>query len=56
MVKTLQDLCLFCVARHIADINRLGNYLSHRHKEMLIERMCWHGAWVRSWRRVDRDV
>lgn len=42
MVKTLQECCLACIARHIASINRLGNYLSLKHKQMLLERMCWH--------------
>lgn len=42
MVKTLQDICLACVARHITDITRLGSQLSRRYKEILIERMCCH--------------
>ena len=42
MVKTLEEICLSCVARHIAGINRLGNQISRRHKELLIERMCCH--------------
>ena len=43
MVKSLQDWCLACIAVHIASYNRLGNFLSLRHKELLLERMCWHG-------------
>lgn len=43
MVKTLQDFCLACIARHISYYGRLGNFLSLRHKEVLLERMCWHG-------------
>ena len=42
MVKTLHDCCLACIARNISSYNRLGNYLSLRHKEILLERMCWH--------------
>lgn len=42
MVKTLQDCCLACIARNISSYNRLGNYLSLRHKEILLERICWH--------------
>lgn len=42
MVKKLQDFCLACIARNISSYNRLGNYLSLRHKEVLLERMCWH--------------
>lgn len=42
MVKTLQDICLACVARNIAGITRLGSQLSRRYKELLIERMCLH--------------
>ena len=43
MVKTLQDCCLACIARHISSYNRLGTFLSRLHKESLLERMCWHG-------------
>lgn len=43
MVKSLQDICLGCIARSVSSFNRLGTYLSHRHKEVLLERMCWHG-------------
>ena len=42
MVKTLQDFCLACIARNITFYGRLGNFLSLRHKEVLLERMCWH--------------
>lgn len=42
MVKKLQDCCLSCIAKNIASYNRLGSYLSLRHKEILLERMCWH--------------
>lgn len=42
MVKTLQDCCLACIARNISSYNRLGSYLSLRHKEILLERICWH--------------
>lgn len=42
MVKSLQDFCLACIARHISYYSRLGNFLSLRHKEVLLERMCWH--------------
>lgn len=42
MVKKLQDCCLACIARNISSFNRLGSYLSHRHKEILLERICWH--------------
>lgn len=42
MVKSLQDCCLACIARNISSYNRLGSYLSLRHKEILLERICWH--------------
>lgn len=42
MVKTLQDCCLACIARNISSYNRLGSYLCLRHKEVLLERICWH--------------
>ena len=42
MVKSLQDFCLACIARNISSYNRLGNFLSLRHKEILLERICWH--------------
>ncbi len=42
MVKSLENYCLACIARHITTYSRLGNYLSLRHKEVLLERMCWH--------------
>ena len=42
MVKTLQDCCLACIARNISHYNRLGSYLSLRHKQILLERICWH--------------
>lgn len=42
MVKSLQDFCLACIARNISNYNRLGNFLSLRHKEVLLERICWH--------------
>lgn len=31
-----------CIARNISSYNRLGSYLSLRHKEVLLERICWH--------------
>lgn len=46
MVKTLEDICLACVARHVANINRLGSQLSRRHKEVLIQRMCCHNLFT----------
>lgn len=42
MVKTLQDCCLACIAKHISSYSRLGSCLSLRHKEVLLERICWH--------------
>ncbi len=42
MVKTLHDCCLACIARNISSYNRLGSCLSLRHKEILLERICWH--------------
>ena len=42
MVKKLEDYCLACIARHISSYSRLGNYLSLRNKQVLLERMCWH--------------
>lgn len=42
MVKTLHDCCLACIAKNISSFNRLGTYLSLRHKEILLERICWH--------------
>lgn len=42
MVKTLQDCCMACIARNISSYSRLGSYLSLRHKEVLLERICWH--------------
>lgn len=41
-MKKLQDCCLACIARHISSYNRLGSYLSLQHKEVLLERICWH--------------
>jgi len=41
-VKSLHDCCLACIARHISHFNRLGSCLSLRHKEILLERICWH--------------
>lgn len=42
MVKSLHDCCLACIAQNISSYNRLGAYLSLRHKEILLERICWH--------------
>ncbi len=42
MVKTLQEWCLMCIARHISTYSCLGSFLSRRHKELLLERMVWH--------------
>lgn len=42
MVKRLQDCCFSCIAKNIASYNRLGSYLSPRHKEILLEWMCCH--------------
>lgn len=47
MVKTLQDCCLACIARHFSSYQRLGNYLSSLHKEILLERMCYHGLFTK---------
>ena len=41
-MKSLQDLCLSCIAKNIASYNRLGSYLCTRHKAILLERVCWH--------------
>ena len=43
MVKTLRDCCLASIARNISTISRLGTFLSVRDKEILLERLCWHG-------------
>ena len=43
MVKTLRDCCLAWIARNISTISRLGTFLSVRDKEILLERLCWHG-------------
>lgn len=48
MVKTLQDCCLACIARNISHYSRLGNYLSLRHKQVLLERICWHSLLTES--------
>ena len=43
MVKSLRDCCLACIAKNISTISRLGTFLSVRDKEILLERLCWHG-------------
>lgn len=42
MVKSLVDACLLKIEEHISYFNRLGRELSRKHKEILIERLCWH--------------
>lgn len=46
MVRSLVDLCLFKIERNISGYVRLGRKLSPRHKEILIERLCWHRSLV----------
>ena len=47
MAKTLHDCCLACIARNFSSYQRLGNYLSSLHKEILLERMCNHGLFTK---------
>ena len=43
-MKSLEELCLSLISRSITDFSsRLGTHLSLRHKEMLLERLSWHG-------------
>ena len=42
MVKSLVDACLLKIEENISYFNRLGRELSRKHKEILIERLCWH--------------
>lgn len=47
-MKTLQDCCLACIAHHFSSYQRLGNYLSSHHKEILLERMCSRGLFTKT--------
>ena len=42
MVKSLVDACLLKIEENISSVKRLGRKLSRKHKEILIERLCWH--------------
>lgn len=43
-MKSLEELCLTLISRNISDFSsRLGPHLSTKHKEMILERLSWHG-------------
>lgn len=42
MVKSLVDACLLRIEEDIPAFKLLGRKLSRIHKEILIERLCWH--------------
>lgn len=42
MVKSLIDACLLKIEENVTSFKRLGRKLSRKHKEVLIERLCWH--------------
>lgn len=41
-MKSLVDLCLFCVANNLSKIKNVGTFLSRADKEILVERLCDH--------------
>ena len=42
MSKSLADLCMFCIAKNLQNINRVGAFLSKNDNEVLLELLCDH--------------
>lgn len=42
MSKSLADLCMFCIANNLQNINRVGTFLSKNDSEILLELLCDH--------------
>ena len=42
MSKSLADLCMFCIANNLQNINRVGMLLSKNDNEVLLELLCDH--------------
>ena len=42
MSKSLVDLCMFCIAKNLANIDRVGSFLCKNDNELVLELMCDH--------------
>ncbi|XP_068709892.1 uncharacterized protein [Montipora capricornis] len=42
MSKSLANLCMFCIANNLQNINRVGTFLSKNDNEVLLELLCDH--------------
>ena len=42
MSKSLVDLCKFCIANNLENINRVGSFLCKNDNELLLELLCDH--------------
>lgn len=42
MSKSLAELCMFCIANNLQNINRVGTFLSKTDNEVLLELLCDH--------------
>ena len=42
MSKSLVDLCKFCIANNLENINRIGSFLCKNDNELLLELLCDH--------------
>ena len=45
-MKTLANLCLFCVARNLEQLSRVGKHLTRIDKEILLEWLCDHDGFT----------
>ena len=48
MSKSLADLCMFCIAKNLQNINRVGTFLSKNDNEVLLELLCDHDMFTAS--------
>lgn len=48
MSKSLVDLCMFCIANNLENINRVGTFLSKNDNELVLELLCDHDMFTAS--------
>lgn len=42
MSKSLVDLCMFCIAKNLENIDRVGSFLCKNDNELVLELLCDH--------------
>lgn len=48
MSKSLVDLCMFCIAKNLENIDRVGSFLCKNDNELVLELLCDHDMFTRN--------